>query len=371
MNCSDNPIPPSEATLLSALVLNCQSLVAKKESFINLLDIHRPDIAFGSESWLKPSIISSEVFPSGYIVYRKDRSDGYGGVFIAHRNTLIFSELQLADCSSELVACQIQLADHSSLIAYSIYRPPSGSDLHLEELYNQLSQIRSNHPNSALWIAGDINLPDIDWPNTFVSGHSHSLRLNHIFLDFLLDNALTQMVNTPTRGSNVLDIFITDRPSLVESCDTVDGISDHEAVFIESLVTAHLTLPSRRTIYLWSQADLQNVKNRTGSLCEEFVSSYSSSIPVEILWNNFVRICDTCLDLVPTKLSSSSFKQPWITTHIKRLSRRKQRAYNYARKTNQAHQWSNYYTLKENVNGNVILPIINMCLIWWTQTRMW
>ena len=171
-------------------------------------------------------------------------------------------------------------------------------------------------------------------------------------------------------NSNVLDIFITDRPSLVESCDTVDGISDHEAVFIESLVTAHLTLPSRRTIYLWSQADLQNVKNRTGSLCEEFVSSYSSSIPVEILWNNFVRICDTCLDLVPTKLSSSSFKQPWITTHIKRLSRRKQRAYNCARKTNQAHQWSNYYTLKENVNGNVVLPIINMCLIWWTQTRM-
>ena len=193
-----------------------------------------------------------------------------------HCNTLISSELQLADCSSELVACQIQLADHSSLIACSIYRPPSGSDLHLEELCNQLSQICSNHPNSALWIAGDINLPDIDWPNTFVSGHSHSLRLNHIFLDFLLDNALTRMANTPTRGSNDLDIFITDRPSLVESCDIVDGISDHEAVFIESLVTAHLSLPSRRTIYLWSQADLQNVKNRTGSLCEEFVSSYSS-----------------------------------------------------------------------------------------------
>ena len=170
------------------------------------------------------------------------------------------------------------------------------------------------------------------------------------------------MVNTPTRGSNVLDIFITDRPSLVESCDTVDGISDHEAVFIESLVTAHLTLPSRRTIYLWSQADLQNVKNRTGSLCEEFVSSYSSSIPVEILWNNFVRICNTCLDLVPTKLSSSSFKQPWITTHIKRLSRRKQRAYNYARKTNEAQQWSNYYNLKRECQRECRTAYNNMCL---------
>ena len=41
---------------LSALILNCQSLVAKKESFLNLLDLHNPDIVFGSESWLKPNI---------------------------------------------------------------------------------------------------------------------------------------------------------------------------------------------------------------------------------------------------------------------------------------------------------------------------
>ena len=68
------------------------------------------------------------------------------------------------------------------------------------------------------------------------------------FWIFLLDNVFTQMINTPTRGSNVLDIFITDRPSLVESCDTVDGISDHEAIFVKSLVTARLSHPSKRTI---------------------------------------------------------------------------------------------------------------------------
>ena len=124
INCSTNPLPSSEAALLSALVLNCQSLVAKKESFINLLDVYHPDIVFGSESWLKPNILSSEMFPSGYTVYRKDRHDGYGGVFIACRNTLISSRLQPNETSSELVACQIQLADHSSLIACSIYRPP-------------------------------------------------------------------------------------------------------------------------------------------------------------------------------------------------------------------------------------------------------
>ena len=46
------------------------------------------------------------------------------------------------------------------------------------------------------------------------------------------------MVSTPTRDTNILDIFMTDRYSLVESCDTVDGIGDHEAVFGKSLVAS-------------------------------------------------------------------------------------------------------------------------------------
>ena len=239
--------------MLSALILNCKCIVAKKESFINLLDVYHPDVVFGSECCLKPCIVSSEVFPSGYIVYCKDRVDGYGGVFIACRSTLNSNKLTFADSSSELVACKIQLADRSSLIACSIYSPPSSSDSYLEDSSNQLNQIHLDHPSSALWIGGDINLPDINWSNSSVSGHSYSLRLNHIFLDFLLDNTLTQMVTIPTRGTNILDIFVTDRSSLVEFCDTVDGIGDHEAVLVKSLVTAHLSHPNERTIYLWSK----------------------------------------------------------------------------------------------------------------------
>ena len=37
--------------------------------------------------------------------------------------------------------------------------------------------------------------------------------------------------------------------------------------------------------------------------------------PVDIIWTNFARICNTCLDLVPTKLCSPNSKQPWITNY--------------------------------------------------------
>ena len=35
---------------LSTLVLNCQSIVAKKESFINLLDVYHPDVVLAVNS---------------------------------------------------------------------------------------------------------------------------------------------------------------------------------------------------------------------------------------------------------------------------------------------------------------------------------
>jgi len=63
--CTDNDCPtplndlPSltpanhsaQSLQLSALVINCQSLVAKRASFSNLLNSCHSDIVFGCESW--------------------------------------------------------------------------------------------------------------------------------------------------------------------------------------------------------------------------------------------------------------------------------------------------------------------------------
>ena len=41
-------------------------------------------------------------------------------------------------------------------------------------------------------------------------------------------------LNFPTRGQNTLDIFLTNRPSMVTSSSPTPGISDHEAVLVYS-----------------------------------------------------------------------------------------------------------------------------------------
>jgi len=153
------------------------------------------------------------------------------------------------------------------------------------------------------------------------------------------------MVNTPTKGPNILDVFITNRPSLVETCDTISGISDHEAVLVSSVV-ANLSHPSERIIYLWAQADFNTIQSNMHTFCDNFLSTFSTSAAVDALWDKFLSICNTCLDSVLTKLTSSKCKHPWINNYIKRLTHRKQRAYNQARSSNLPASWSKYYDLK-------------------------
>ena len=49
---------------LKVLNINCQSLPAKKEPFLCLIDQHKPDIIIGTESWLTSQHTDNECFPT-------------------------------------------------------------------------------------------------------------------------------------------------------------------------------------------------------------------------------------------------------------------------------------------------------------------
>ena len=49
---------------------------------------------------------------------------------------------------------------------------------------------------------------------------------------------LTLCKNMNSRKNNVLDIFITNKQSLITYCSLIPGISDHEAACIKSVIQA-------------------------------------------------------------------------------------------------------------------------------------
>ena len=73
-------------------MINFQSIISKRAAFLNLIDDHHPDIIFGTETWLLPIISTAEFLPANYMSFRKDRTDGYGGVLLAFRDTLNVTE---------------------------------------------------------------------------------------------------------------------------------------------------------------------------------------------------------------------------------------------------------------------------------------
>ena len=100
----------------------------------------------------------------------------------------------------------------------------------MENLCQALQNICQTNPDTPIWIAGDINLPNVDWERLCLVNNAYPIDIHETFTEFMLNHGFTQMVQSPTRGENILDIFVTNRPSLVNHCDTITGISDHEAI---------------------------------------------------------------------------------------------------------------------------------------------
>lgn len=57
--------------------------------------------------------------------------------------------------------------------------------------------------------------------------------IHHRFTDILDDNGLTQIVDEPTRGNNVLDLITTNYPSSFSRTEIIPGLSDHDIVYTE------------------------------------------------------------------------------------------------------------------------------------------
>ena len=68
-----------------------------------------------TETWPSPTVSLSEFFPSGYIIYCKDRPDNHRGVLLAHKDCYHSYKLSFkTEC--EIIGCQIELSENSLVI---------------------------------------------------------------------------------------------------------------------------------------------------------------------------------------------------------------------------------------------------------------
>ena len=114
------------------------------------------------------------------------------------------------------------------------------------------------------------------------------------------------MVTFTTRLDNTLDVFLTNCPSLVNSCEPVPGISDHDtAVYAYSDIMPKRHKSILRTIHIWRQADNKLIHDELATFADELQKDHNLDTPLETLWALIVARCKLVqAKHVPTKLSS-------------------------------------------------------------------
>ncbi|CAC5381183.1 unnamed protein product [Mytilus coruscus] len=180
-----------------------------------------------------------------------------------------------------------------------------------------IQEICFKYNNSTIWIGVDLNLPDINWSSNTITGNQYRKDINDTFLSLENDLGLIQSVHFPTRGPNILDLFLTNRPSLINRCEPVPGISDHEIVFIDSSIAVMRQKPIKRIIQMWKKAYIISLKDDAKLLASEFTNKFNVQSDINTLWNNFKDNCLTIIDKnVPSKSTPTRISQPWITKEL-------------------------------------------------------
>ena len=126
---------------------------------------------------------------------------------------------------------QLNLAGAKSVLIGAYYKPHKAgpeSIASFEDLKKSLTLV--NQRNSAVWLLGDFNLPEIDWENLIPSPECGHPTFYRDCLEVLDDCLLEQMVTSPTRGQNILDLFLTTNPTLVDNVSITPGLSDNDIV---------------------------------------------------------------------------------------------------------------------------------------------
>ena len=164
------------------------------------------------------------------------------------------------DC--EAVACKVELSDNRTLIVLVIYRPPNRDLQYTQSICNLIEYLCCTFVNAIIWITGDFNLPNINWELNTVVSNAYPLELCNMLLDISSTSGFTQLVDSPTRGNNILNLFLTNTPGLIDVVNVSSSISDHKLIIIKSPLAATLTESQVHTIFLWQHADWQALNER-------------------------------------------------------------------------------------------------------------
>ena len=325
-----------DPNIIKVLKINLNSVFSKAKGAALIAKIvdSRPDIIIGNESELTNERVDSDFLPPGYSALRLDKTAHRHGVFVAFRDELVVTQVPInnKDPKCEFVLAKLEIVGKPDLYIGSFYRHTNSDSSSLKSLYDQVLEISGGQKLPNMIIGGDFNLPDADWVSgTYSSAPQYGNDVNEKGLEYMSNLFMTQMVSNATRGKNTLDLLFATCPDLVENVSVQPGISDHDAVEADVLLTARVTKKKPRLVYEFGKADPVKVRTRLEALGKAFRAG-SRTRDVDGNWKFFTEgIHQVVQDLVPTKFVRERHNLPCIGPRLRKNIKRKNRTYWKAR----------------------------------------
>ena len=208
------------------------------------------------------------VYPSQYITYCHDRNRHGGSVFILVSNDIPSSLIHISEMI-EQTWVHIHKDQKQSFILGSVYCPPNSPSTVLDQLKDNITDIKNSHPTAKLLLGGDFNCPGIDWHHKTLLDSYVPVSLREKLLEVAEYFHFEQLVTTPTRGPNILDLYFVSHPDLFTLRQTTPGISDHDSVIVEFYTQIKLAKKSPREIFLCHKANWDIIQDRITVLVKD------------------------------------------------------------------------------------------------------
>ena len=225
-----------------------------------------------------------------------------------------------------------RLPRHTSTILLGvIYHPPSAkaedNELLIEHVNSNVDSLLNKYPDALIVLTGDFN------PNS-----------TNISLSTLARGCgLTQLVKVPTRGNNILDWCLVNKPKLFDEPVQLPNIgsSDHFSILINP--SAPNSIIRERHVYKREMKD-SNVRAFGRWICNDPWSGVFNEDDCQDKFNIFYElIMDAINSYFPLKKQKVSvYDKPWVSNKLKQfISKRQTSLVRYGKYSHSFKFWRN------------------------------
>ncbi|MES9992837.1 MAG: reverse transcriptase domain-containing protein, partial [Candidatus Thiodiazotropha sp.] len=326
---------------LSFVHYNVQSIFSKLE--ILQAELSDFDILAFTETWLGPSIDTSDLLLHSYNTpERKDRvGDNHGGVMIYVKDSLYYKRrADLEPRNIESIWIEISNS-HKRILFGLFYRPPNSDSNYFSDIEDSIALAVDTAGSSEIIITGDFNLNILN-PQT-------ARKINFICTQFSFFQSINQPTHFTENSSSLLDILlVNDKNHLILS-----GVGDP---FLSQEIRYHCPIYGifkfskpkftsfTRHIWIYDQGNYDLLRNKASSFDWDQIKDDNTNTYATNITTTVTSIANECIPNRNIKVKPT--EPPWINVNIKRLIRKRKRAYRKAKRSNVESDWRKFKQIR-------------------------